>query len=109
IVAGGGLTAKRVATPVSTLDLVPTIVDLVGLPSPAGVRGMSLRPWLEGSTSPPRHPPTFFEKYRKSHALKWPPGHEMRGMVMWPYKIIWTPRFNRFQIYNLAVDPGDRV
>lgn len=42
---------KVVDTPVFTGDLMPTILDLIGLPIPAGLDGMSLRPLLEGQPS----------------------------------------------------------
>lgn len=40
-----------VDTPVFTADLPPTILDLVGLPVPAGMDGQSLRPLLQGRPS----------------------------------------------------------
>ena len=41
----GGLTVDQ---PVSLVDLLPTILDIVGLESPAGVDGISLLPRLQG-------------------------------------------------------------
>ena len=36
------------------LDLYPTLVDLCGLPKPAGLEGQTLRPWLENPGHPSR-------------------------------------------------------
>jgi arylsulfatase A-like enzyme len=44
----------RNATVVQQVDLMPTILELVGLPIPAGVQGRSLLPILEGVSVPPR-------------------------------------------------------
>src|SRR5690606_14281634 len=48
IVAAPGLEPRRVDTPVSLIDLAPTLVDLASLEPFAEHRGLSLRPWLEG-------------------------------------------------------------
>ncbi len=40
--------AARVEAPVSQIDLVPTLLDLMGQPVPEGLEGASLRPQLEG-------------------------------------------------------------
>lgn len=44
----GGTAARRVAAPVESIDLFPTVLDLAGLPPEPGVQGASLRPALEG-------------------------------------------------------------
>lgn len=43
-----GAAPGRVAAPVETIDLVPTLVDYLGLVAPAGLPGRSLRPAIEG-------------------------------------------------------------
>ena len=40
---------RVVETPVFTGDLMPTVLDLVGLPTPAGLDGRSLRPLMVGN------------------------------------------------------------
>jgi arylsulfatase A-like enzyme len=54
--AGTGAPGRTVATPVSaTLDLMPTILDLAGIPMPEDCLGRSLGPVLEGrALMPPR-------------------------------------------------------
>jgi arylsulfatase len=42
--------SRRVCGPVSQIDLVPTLLDLMDQPTPDHLQGKSLRPQLEGST-----------------------------------------------------------
>jgi arylsulfatase A-like enzyme len=46
-------TPRRVRAPVSQIDVVPTLLDLMGQPVPAGLQGESLRPLLEGEDRAP--------------------------------------------------------
>ena len=57
---GPGITAgHRVITPVSLTDVMPTILDLLGLSGPAEMQGRSLRDGVAGGQLPNR--PVFFE------------------------------------------------
>jgi len=47
-----GLRPHRVDAPTSQVDLVPTLLDLLGQPVPEGLQGASLRPRLEGRGEP---------------------------------------------------------
>jgi tetratricopeptide (TPR) repeat protein len=40
---------KRIENPVRTIDIVPTVLDLLGLPALDGVEGVSLEPLISGS------------------------------------------------------------
>jgi choline-sulfatase len=100
LVSGPGVTPRRIATPVSLVDFVPTVLDLAGAPPDPALRGVSLVPWLSGED--PAHPPVFFEKHR---ALDDP----QKGMVAWPYKVILTVPTGHVQIFDLAEDPGERT
>jgi arylsulfatase A-like enzyme len=48
IIAAPGLGARRVHTPVSLVDLAPTVLDLLGAPALGTAQGQSLRALLEG-------------------------------------------------------------
>ena len=48
IVSGPGFPARRVQTPVSLVDFVPTILDMLAQPGDPALRGVSLLPWLRG-------------------------------------------------------------
>ncbi|HRU04182.1 MAG TPA: sulfatase-like hydrolase/transferase [Candidatus Brocadiia bacterium] len=45
---------RRVAAPVSHIDMIPTLLDLLDAPAPPHLQGRSLRPELEGRASAPR-------------------------------------------------------
>jgi arylsulfatase A-like enzyme len=100
IFSGPGIVAGRVTEPVSTIDFVPTILDLLGEAPDPELRGVSLVPWLRGAPVAP-HPPVMFEKHRAEDD----PQH---GMVLWPYKVIRTPSTGTIDIYDLVADPGER-
>jgi arylsulfatase len=54
LMAGPGLAAPpRTNNLVSLLDLMPTVLDLVGIEAPAGVEGRSLAPMLRGEPQEP--------------------------------------------------------
>ena len=52
LVAGPGIAEAKVASQVRHVDLLPTIVDLAGLPVPDGANGRSLIPLLRGESLP---------------------------------------------------------
>ncbi len=57
VVAGPGIESGVRTTPVSHLDLAPTLLDLAELPAPpAGWAGVSLAPALRDTAEPPAHP-----------------------------------------------------
>jgi arylsulfatase A-like enzyme len=62
VVAGPGLLAgRRVPALVQNIDLLPTALDLLGLPPASGVEGSSLAPLLRGETQAPPRPYAFIE------------------------------------------------
>jgi arylsulfatase len=48
-----GLAAQRIAAPVHHVDLLPTLLELVGLPQPPGAAGVALGPGLRGEAALP--------------------------------------------------------
>jgi arylsulfatase len=57
--SGGRLAPGRSSTPVSLIDLAPTLMDLAGLEPPAAFDGGSLGPWIRGERTDSRV--IFFE------------------------------------------------
>ncbi len=50
---GGEAAGRRVETQVSLVDLVPTLLEIAGLPVPAGLDGISLVPWIRRQAGDP--------------------------------------------------------
>jgi arylsulfatase A-like enzyme len=53
LIRAPGLAPRRIATPVSQVSLVPTLLDLLGRPAPAGLPGGSLVPLMTAGDSAP--------------------------------------------------------
>jgi arylsulfatase A-like enzyme len=57
---------RRYSEPVSMIDVLPTILDLVGLPAPEVLQGRSLAPFLRGEELPARE--LVFDEFRVDEA-----------------------------------------
>ena len=99
IVRAPGLRPGRVAEPVGLIDLVPTVLDLVGLEPMRGVRGISLRPALTGGELPRRE--LYFESLTGSLSYGW---SELRGIRSGHFKLIDS---HEPELYDLQQDPGE--
>ena len=56
-----GLPPRRITTPVSLVRLMPTLLELMGLPIPAHIQGTSLVPLLTGGDAAPDEEAVFIE------------------------------------------------
>jgi len=92
----------RVDGNVSLIDIVPTVLDLVGLKTPARVAGVSLRAALEGGPAPERRQPVYAESLDAA-TFECSPLH---GIVEGGWKYILAPRP---ELYDLSQDPGERT
>jgi arylsulfatase A-like enzyme len=112
IFRGQGIPATRVGgAPVSLVDVVPTVLDLLALPAPDGLDGRSLRPrW----TNPGRMPPPrslFFEAdniFPPQAPGPLPPG-DVRAVRRGPFKLHYRLNTQQSEIFDLANDPTERV
>ena len=95
-----GVAARRVAEPVGAIDIVPTLIALTGLKQ-AALSGRSLVPIIVDDPNRRPRGPVFMTKFR-------PPGRAKVGMVQWPHKLIWNVPINRWELYDLSEDPGER-
>jgi len=94
-----GVRASRVAESVQLADLMPTVLDLAGVEEPGLLRGISLRPALEGGELPPR--PLYFESLAGALNYGW---LELKGVRDGQWKLIDS---TEPELFNLAEDPGE--
>ncbi len=100
IIAVPGQAPRVFDDPVSLVDVGPTLLDLVGAPIPPTFRGKSLLPRIRGDERPVR--PIFAELLP---ATAWP--HHAAMTVDGPYKLIHRISDRRYELYDLAADPGE--
>ncbi len=100
IIAIPGLPPHVFEDQVSLVDVGPTLLDLVGAPIPPSFRGKSLLPRIRGDERAQR--PVFSELMP---ATAWP--HHAAMMVDGKYKVIHRISDRRWEMYDLAADPGE--
>ncbi|MEE2789187.1 MAG: sulfatase-like hydrolase/transferase [Myxococcota bacterium] len=101
IIHGPGIKPRQWDVPVSLLDIVPTVLDLAGIPKPADLSGVSLIPYGSDITPPP-HPPVYVEM------LKDATHSDRRVIIDWPWKYQYGITFGEYSLYNLANDPNEQ-
>lgn len=84
---------------VRLIDILPTILDLLGMPVPSGVRGTSLLPYVRGRIRSDL--PSYIETYSPRENYGW---SELRGLIDGPWKYILAPTP---ELYDLARDPRE--
>ena len=89
------------SAPVRLVDVAPTVQDLLGLPVPQGIDGVSLVPLLDGAGADAR--PAAIETLRPWASYGWAP---LRALREGGWKLIDAPRR---ELYDLARDPGERA
>ncbi|HVB38508.1 MAG TPA: sulfatase-like hydrolase/transferase, partial [Vicinamibacterales bacterium] len=85
---------------VADIDILPTVLDLTGLPIPAALEGHSLVPALNG-TAPKTAPPVYFEALDANLTRGWAP---LTGVIAGGWKYIDLPIP---ELYNLTKDPHE--
>jgi choline-sulfatase len=102
ILWGPGLlpAGRKVGTPVSTIDLAPTLLDLLEVPPLAAPHARSLRGAIEGRSSV-RPAAVYAETYVPQLYMN---GAPLRAVRDERYKLIDAPRP---ELYDLARDPGE--
>jgi arylsulfatase A-like enzyme len=94
----------RVDTPVSLIDLMPTLLDLVGLPVPPGLHGTSLVPLLHGEPFPANR-----VLYAEAPAWGANTGHRVAARTAGLKWIASDLPNVPTQVYDLSSDPGERT
>lgn len=111
LVRGPGIRAGHVeATPASSMDVAPTILELVGVKVPAGDRnlfdGDSLAPLLRKGGAEPFHRRREGQVVHFPHADKDSEGPGT-AFVLGDEKLIHRLEKDRWQLYDLASDPRE--
>jgi tetratricopeptide (TPR) repeat protein len=102
LVAGPGVPAGlRVKRQARTIDLLPTVLDLMGGQAPGGVPGTSLTPAFSGKDVPTEY--SYMETLFPKINMGWA---ELRGIRTNRWKYIRAPRP---ELYDLTQDPGEKV
>jgi uncharacterized sulfatase len=84
-----------------TVDILPTLLDLLGLPAPEGIRGLSRVPcWTSGCA--PRREWWGFGASAEEKRITAVAGFR------WPYKVLWQPEPSS-GCFNLEVDPFEAL
>jgi arylsulfatase A-like enzyme len=103
---GVGAHGRRIATPVRLIDVMPTILDLAGVPAPVHADGRSLAPLLDGAEGRPR--PDYAEvtqpqspEVPRRVALR--DGHHKLIVNLPPLAPDEVPA----ELYDLEADPGE--
>jgi len=114
VTAPGLLPEGKVVDPVArTIDIMPTLLDLAGLPVPEGLQGRSLVPLARGDDRGPA-PPAYSESgrnYFKENPRQYIEGTAGKWRMMRDdrFKLILIPRDPEpvWEFYDLAADPGE--
>ena len=85
---------------VSLVDIMPTVLDLLGLKSPSRVDGMDLRSALEGGQLPDAQRAIYAESLEAATFEC----TALHAIVNGPWKYILAPRP---ELYDLSKDPGE--
>ena len=93
------LAGRRVADPVRRVDLMPTVLDLLGVAAPPGISGVSLVPLMTGAERE-LGLDAYSEAMYPLHHYGW---SELRALRSGRYKVIDAPRP---ELYDLDRDPA---
>jgi arylsulfatase A-like enzyme/Tfp pilus assembly protein PilF len=92
---------RRVADPVRQVDVLPTALELLGAPPPAGISGVTLTPLMTGT--PELGLDAYSEAMYPLHHYGW---SELRALRSGRFKIIDAPRP---ELYDIDRDPGEQT
>lgn len=98
ILAGPGIAARSVEDQVRIVDVPPTVLQVLGVPIPQVVQGVSLLPVLGGQRVDRL---AFAETWYPRYHYGW---SELMAVRDGPYKFVLAPHR---ELYDLRVDPGE--
>jgi arylsulfatase A-like enzyme len=94
LILGPGIAPAEVTTPVSAVDVVPTILERLGFPLPKEVQGISLNGWLDGHGAPGDASRVIYSELGKK-----------RAAILGPMKLIWDGDRRIVDLFDVAADP----
>ena len=98
LMAGPGIAPRVIPDQVRIVDVMPTVLDLLGVAGPTVMQGTSLVPLLRGEAlNLLAYSETFYPRYHYGWS-------ELQSMRDGQYKFIAAPRR---ELYDLAADPGE--
>jgi arylsulfatase A-like enzyme/tetratricopeptide (TPR) repeat protein len=97
----GANAARRVDDLVGVVDILPTLLEIIGLPVPEEIEGTSLVPILDGAERSEREG-LYAETLYPYYAFEWSPLHAWRTRE-WKYVDAPMP-----ELYDVPNDPGER-
>jgi arylsulfatase A-like enzyme/Flp pilus assembly protein TadD len=98
----GGVRGSQVNEHVSLVDIVPTVLGLIGLSTPPQVQGVDLRGYLEGTSASKRQEPIYGESLWPN----WFGCSPLYGIVDGAWKYIRSPKP---ELYDLSRDRGEKA
>jgi hypothetical protein len=99
---GGDRGGSRVAPQVRLVDIVPTVLEVAGLPEPPGIDGQSLLPLIHRKDGAPRPAESYTALSNHGLALRNGQGDKyIFRNIPWPIPAGWE------ELYDLHSDPGE--
>lgn len=92
-------------TPVSHIDLLPTLLDLAGMDMPPILEGNCLVPYLKGESEPERQVVVEFNRYEIEHD-SWGGFQPVRCLVRGAHKLV-INLLHSDELYDLRRDPAE--
>jgi arylsulfatase A-like enzyme len=94
-----GVAPAAIDTPVSLIDLMPTLLSLTGAKVPPAVDGITLLPFFidgDAALAMPKDRPIVMNE------------SEQYALLMWPHKLLVRPADRLIELYDLDRDPAER-
>ena len=111
IQAPGQSTRTDVYTPTSAVDILPTLLQVSGIPIPVGLPGQILPPYQTENTGTNR---SIYAVEAKMNSQNRPLKKASLILVKWPYKLVEYRGYKElagdlpaYEMYNLADDPEE--